>query len=197
MAEADAARRHRLRRADRLEALLFSTPSTVFALLDAARDAGVVPLLDGGDCPYTCLYKGQAAATYRHYAPYLVQLHAEARVTDRLLQDGWGSSLGCFVGTSRAPEDLLHHFRRFLFATLPDGRQAYFRFYDPRVLRGFLPTSDGEQLDDFLRDAVDWFIVEGADADQAEVYSRIGGATGAAPRLAGRRVSLLPEPPAP
>jgi hypothetical protein len=177
-------RRRRLLRADRLEALLFSTESSVFALLDAARDPGVVPLLERGDSPYTCLYKGQAAATYRHYAPYLVQLQADALVTDRLLQDGWGSSVGLFLGTSLAPDALCHHLRHFLYVTLPNGKQAYFRFYDPRVMRGFLPTSTGPQLDDFLRNAIDWFVVEGHDPDNAQVYSRVFGARGDEPRLA-------------
>jgi hypothetical protein len=197
VAEHDQARRHRLRRADRLEALLFSTPSQVFALLDAARDTGVLPMLEHGDCPYTCLYKGQAAATYKHYAPYLVQLHRDAQVTDRLLQDAWGSSVVCFLGTSREPADLLHHLRHFLYATLPDGRQAYFRFYDPRVLRSFLPTSSGAQLDDFLRDAIDWFVMESTDPDEARVYSRIAGAREFEARLATDTVPLMREETAP
>jgi hypothetical protein len=197
VAEHDRARRHRLRRADRLEALLFSTPSRVFAVLDAARDTGVLPMLEHGDCPYTCLYKGQAAATYRHYAPYLVELHADARVTDRLLQDGWGSSVGYFLGTSCEPEPLLHHLRHYLYATLPDGRQAYFRFYDPRVMRAFLPTSTGAQLDDFLREVIDWFLIESPDPDEARVYSRIAGAQGHEPRLAADTVPLLATEPAP
>lgn len=183
-------RRRRLLRADRIEALLFSTGSTVFALLDAARDPGVVPLLAGGDCPYTSLYRGQSAATYGSYAPYLVQLAPESRVTDRLLQDGWGTSVGLFLGTSLTPEALSHHLRHFLFVTLPNGKRAYFRFYDPRVMRTFLPTCTGEQLDEFLRDAIDWFIVEGNDADSAQVFSRLHGARGFEPRLAFDTVSV-------
>ena len=177
-------------RADRLETLLFSTRSTVFALLDAARDPGVVPLLERGDCPYACLYKGQAAATYRNYAPYLVQLCADADVTDRLLRDGWGTSAGLFLGTSRSAGELCQHLRHFLYVTLPNGKQAYFRFYDPRVMRSFLPTCTGAQLDDFLRGAIDWFVIEGLDPDTAQVYSRVHGARDHEPRLAFDTVTV-------
>ena len=82
----------------------------------------------------------------------LVQLAPDSRVTDRLLQDGWGTSVGLFLGTSLTPEALSHHLRHFLFVTLPNGKRAYFRFYDPRVMRAFLPPCTGEQLDEFLRD---------------------------------------------
>ena len=187
-------RRHRLLRADRLEALLFSTDSTVFALLDAARDPGVVTLLERGDCPYTCLYKGQPGATYRNYAPYLVQLSAEADVTDRLLSDGWGTSVGLFLGTSLTPSALCQHLRHFLSVTLPNGKQAYFRFYDPRVMRAFLPTCTGAQLDDFLRSAIDWFVVEGHDPDTAQIYSRVHGAHGHEPRLAFDTITVAMKP---
>ncbi|MGE5864531.1 MAG: DUF4123 domain-containing protein [Rhizobacter sp.] len=183
-------RRERLKRADRLEALLFSTPSSVFAVLDAARDTGVVPLLATGDCPYACLYKGQSAATFAAYAPYLVQLLPDSAVAERLLQDAWGTSVGYFLGSSLDGTALCHHLRHFLYATLPDGRKAYFRFYDPRVMRAFLPTSSLDQLDDFLREAIDWFVIEGANADTAQVFSRVQGAQGHEPRLASDVVSL-------
>ena len=42
--------------------------------------------------------------------------------------------------------ELRKHFRQFLLAALPDGKQVYFRFYDPRVLRVYLPTCTPEEI---------------------------------------------------
>ena len=38
------------------------------------------------------------------------------------------------------------HLRRFLTVTDEQRRRLYFRYYDPRVLRVFLPACDGSQL---------------------------------------------------
>jgi hypothetical protein len=46
-----------------------------------------------------------------------------------------------------------------------DGKLLYFRFYDPRVLRRFLPTCDAEQLRQ-LFGPIDAFVMEGDDPHQ-------------------------------
>jgi hypothetical protein len=167
----DADRQARTARATHLEQLLFAPGTAVFALLDAARDTGVPKLLETGDCPYACLYTRQAAATYRAYAPYLVQLSRGTRVLHTLLTLAWGHGIGYFVGTHSNGEALATHLRKFLFVDLPHtGRKAYFRFYDPRVMRSFLPTCTGEQLDDLLRDQVAWLLMEDPDAGHAQSF---------------------------
>ena len=42
------------------------------------------------------------------------------------------------------------HLRHFLEVQLPDGKQVYFRFYDPRVLRVFLPTCTADEINQFF-----------------------------------------------
>ena len=37
------------------------------------------------------------------------------------------------------------HFRTFLVVALPDERRVHFRWYDPRILRAYLPTCTGEE----------------------------------------------------
>jgi hypothetical protein len=43
-----------------------------------------------------------------------------------------------------------------------DKEELYFRFYDPRVLRIFLPTCDEDQLNEFFG-PVDYFVCEDED----------------------------------
>jgi len=186
------------RRAAALADLLFTQRCKVFALLDAARDSHVVRLLEQGDCEYACLYKGQAAETYKAYAPYFVKLARDAHVTTALLTQGWGQSTGYFFG-SLANEGSIHtHLRKFLFATLPSGKRAYFRFYDPRVIRVFLPNCKQPQLDDFFRDELDWILVEDPDPAFALVYGRPTAAElnllGLDTRLTFSRIDLDREP---
>jgi hypothetical protein len=55
------------------------------------------------------------------------------------------------------------HFRRLVMAQLPDGKMVYFRFYDPRVLRAYLPTCTPKELEAVFG-PVERFILEGEDA---------------------------------
>jgi len=54
------------------------------------------------------------------------------------------------------------HLRKWIYQTI-DGREYFFRFYDARVLRKYLPTCDEDQLIEFFG-PVDRFIV-GGDAE--------------------------------
>lgn len=121
-------------------------PSRVFALVDAAADGAIHPALLGADCPWLCLYRGNAAITMAEVAPYLVHLTPSARFTRWLLERGWGRSWGVFAVAAVPIDQLQAHFRRLVMARLPDGRSVFFRFYDPRVLRVYLPTCTEEEL---------------------------------------------------
>lgn len=118
-----------------------------YALLDAARDERIYPALLAADCNWACLYRGDAAARMAEVAPYLVELERNAQFTRWLLHHGWGKSWGIFVTAIAGLEVLRAHFRKFIMAQLPDGRSVYFRFYDPRVLRAYLPTCTDEELE--------------------------------------------------
>jgi hypothetical protein len=51
------------------------------------------------------------------------------------------------------------HLRQFLLVQDERGNQQYFRFYDPRVLRVYLPTCDAAETQQFFG-PIDRFIVE-------------------------------------
>ncbi len=127
-------------------ALPVAAPSHVFALIDAAADNAIYPALLAADCPWLCLYRGNAAITMAEVAPYLVHLEPSARFTRWLLQNGWRRSWMVFAIAAVPIDRLQAHFRRLVMARLPDGRNVFFRFYDPRVLRVYLPTCTEEEL---------------------------------------------------
>jgi hypothetical protein len=67
-------------------------------------------------------------------------------IRGRLWSDPWG----VFAVTDADLGTLRRHFRRFLRVLDPSGQQMYFRYYDPRVLRAFLPTCSPGQLREFF-----------------------------------------------
>jgi hypothetical protein len=141
----------------------------VFSLIDAARDEQIYPALLKADCEWLCLYRGDAAMTMAEVAPYLVELDPQAQFTSWLLEKGWGNSWCVFLHASVAIERLQAHFRRLVMAQLPDGRMVYFRFYDPRVLRAYLPTCTPEEAATVFG-PVERFLVEPEDDDGMIVF---------------------------
>ena len=118
----------------------------LYALLDAACEPSVLKVLFESKEQYQSLFEGQQGAQLAHFAPYLVRLPAESPFIASLVEQGWGKNWGIFVTCQETLEDLRRHFRHFLMVKLPDRKQAYFRFYDPRVLRLYLPTCTAEEI---------------------------------------------------
>jgi hypothetical protein len=106
-------------------------------------------ILEGG-AQYESLYEGWSKAQLALFAPYLVSLPPQSKVLEKLVAGGWGKSWGVFLTCNWGFADLRHHLRHFLMVKLPDEKQVYFRFYDPRVLRVYLPTCTPEELYQFF-----------------------------------------------
>ena len=134
----------------------------VYAILDAARDVRIYPALLDADSDYCCLYRGDLAQELAEVAPYLVTLEPQAPFTPWLLSHGWGGSWGVFLASSAPLEVLRRHFRRFLMVYDEAGKPLYFRYYDPRVLRVYLPTCNATELDTVFG-PVKRYCVEGED----------------------------------
>jgi uncharacterized protein DUF4123 len=147
---------------------IFQPPSRTFAVLDAARDERIYPALITADCEWACLYRGDAAARMAEVAPYLVELHPLANFTAWLIETAWGNSWGVFLNTPLPLERVQAHLRRFLMARMPDDKVVYFRFYDPRVLRVYLPTCTPEESAAFFG-PITRYVVEG---DEPFIFER-------------------------
>lgn len=130
---------------------LFGEPDThVFALLDGASVEGLLDRLYGDEPEFICLYRGRLAPDIAEVAPYLVELRAEQPFAQWVLENCWGNHWGIFVASHEGIRTLRQHFRRFTMVQDPDGKFLYFRFYDPRVLRVFLPTCEPAELAEFF-----------------------------------------------
>jgi hypothetical protein len=126
-------------------------------------------LLDGARCndalddtlqqapKHMSLYKGRSEENLASVAPYLIDVNTTFE--QWILKNGWGKSWGYFLESELPFEAVYSHFRKFLIVENEDFTQFYFRFYDPRVIRLFLPTCDTKQLQAFL-DPLDLLISE-------------------------------------
>jgi hypothetical protein len=141
----------------------------LFALLDAARSERIVPMLRHAIDEYDSLYDGVTRDTMEDHAPYLVRFCEGSSLLPRLTAGGWGNAWGIYGRSAAKWSELRAHFRRLLVVTREsDGLPMYFRFYDPRVFRVFLPISTPRQRASFFG-PVGQFMVEGPDG-KARVF---------------------------
>lgn len=117
----------------------------VWAVLDGARDARIHAALRDSRLEFRCLYSGKLHPALEAAAPQLVELLPGHRFTERLVDEGFGRAWGVFLRIED-PANLRHHLRKFLKVRDEEGRRLLFRWYDPRVLRVYLPTCTADEL---------------------------------------------------
>lgn len=140
--------------------------SPIYVILDAARIFGELDTAQKLQTKFLSLYKGQSEELLSAVAPYLFHYQPNSEFANWLGDKGWGNAWGVFIQSNESLESLQTHFRRFLMVKTEDGRELYFRFYDPRVLRFFLPTCDTGQLQEFFG-PVDSYLLEDEDPNFA------------------------------
>lgn len=118
----------------------------VWMVLDSARDPRIFSLLLASYLEYSCLYSGVLPVSLENAAPYLVHLEFEERRTRYLLEQAWGNSWGIFLKCDTRLQTLRTHLRSLLTVRHPSGGKLLFRYYDPRVLRLYLPTCSSGDL---------------------------------------------------
>ena len=135
----------------------------VWMILDAARDPKIFGAVDGTYLEKCCLYAGHLPWQLKMAAPYLVQLRKDDSFTSLVLEQGWGNSWGVFLRTDTDLRSLRKHLRGFLRVRGPQGERMVFRYYDPRVLRVYLPTCTPEELRT-VYGPIAQFVLESKDA---------------------------------
>jgi hypothetical protein len=172
---------------DRVIEAIWPSPSnsalSVWAILDCARDDRIYPALRTSQLDYLSLYSGRLHPAVEAAAPHLIELAPTYRFTPKLIEMGWGQSWGVFVRTEDGA-NLRGHLRKFLRVQDHTGRTLIFRYYDPRVLRVFLPTCQPEELSTFFG-PIHSYLVESGDGGRSLIEYRFDGL-----RLTQRQVVL-------
>jgi len=128
------------------EQLFFLSRTQVFAVLDGAAIPTLLKKIYEYEPKFYCLLWGWTDLPPKLVAaaPYLVQLEKDSEFTQWALS-GYGQHWGIFAVTRVELRALRGHFRDLLQVQDEHGRNLWFRFYDPRVLRVYLPTCNAEE----------------------------------------------------
>ena len=172
----------------RLLTLLRTKYQPLYAIIDAARDIRIPALLTQSKEEQQSLYEGVEGDKLAQVAPYLVRAEKDSLLLASLVFEGWGNSWGVFLSCPGEFQQVRQHLRHFLEAQLPDGKQVYFRFYDPRVLRVFLPACTAEETNQFFG-TIKHYLMEDEQPDKLLQFDNTGH--GADKKL----IPLLPPEP--
>ena len=145
-----------------------------YAILDAARRSEVAIKPYEFQSQWVSLYKGEPEEALYDVAPYLLHLGDEQGENKELCQwieeELWGDSCGIFIYSDSDLDTLFRHFQEFIIVSDEAGTPLYFRFYDPRVLRIYLPTCTSDELITFFG-PVTAFVMEGEMPEQKICFS--------------------------
>lgn len=133
---------------DRLRERFEQPDFSLFAILDACGEPRVPAMANQLQDRAVSLFSDRPDQDYWAIAPYLadVDLDLFEWIVDQL----WGTPWGVFLYSTQDLETLHKHFRRFLNVRGPDGKEMYFRYYDPRVLPAFLSSCDQVEAKSFF-----------------------------------------------
>ena len=131
---------------DALRQALFRDDTRLFAVLDGASIPDLPQKMYDAGVRRECLFQGDLDAAMVHAAPYLVFLPPGDRFSDWVVNEGAGKHWGIFAHSRHSMNELRRHFQGLVSVYDERAKQLTFRFYDPRVLRKFLPTCTPEEL---------------------------------------------------
>jgi hypothetical protein len=143
---------------------------SLYAILDAARDPLILARLLDCDEVFQSLYEGTKGEELAAVAPYLVAFPRGSAFLETIVRHGWGNSWGVYLTCDEPFNEVRKHLRHFLMVQLEGETQVYFRFYDPRVLRVFLPTCTPQEMTQFFGPIRQW-LLEGADPAEIQMFS--------------------------
>jgi hypothetical protein len=137
----------------------------VWMIVDSARDRRIFGLLL--ECFYsthTSLFATPLPPQLEPVSPYLVPLDYDDKKTRKFLTNAWGNHWGVFLRCDTSQERLRRHLRSFVSVRDPGGKRLLFRYYDPRILRTYLPTCTKSELE-YIFGPIECFWTESKNPD--------------------------------
>ena len=127
-----------------------------------------------------CLFRGELDPELAQTAPYLALLPEQSPFAKLMFDQGIGNHWGILAQSKDDFRTLRMHFRKFLMVWDSDGKPLHFRYYDPRVLRVYLPTCNTDELAAVFG-PVSAYFAEGETSDVLLRFDFSGAALGRQP----------------
>lgn len=147
---------------EKLKTNLFSDNTRLFCVLDGAAVPDLPQKLFELNAPSFCLFGDEPEPDVLYTAPFLVHLAPDSEFADFVLAESFGRHWGIFLHTRHSINEMRGHFGALLTVYDEQARPMLFRYYDPRVLRRFLPTCNAAELKTFFG-KVETFFAEDAE----------------------------------
>jgi hypothetical protein len=144
-----------------------------YMLVDGASAAALIDHLYDDKADFACLISGALEPDMQEVAPYLVVLRDGHPFGEWILNYALGEHWGVVLRASLQLEDLARRYRKLLHVRGADDEPLFFRYYDPRVLRSYLPTCMDAEVAAWF-DGVDHYLVEAEVADRLLRFSTDG-----------------------
>ncbi|HEY0429898.1 MAG TPA: DUF4123 domain-containing protein [Pyrinomonadaceae bacterium] len=145
---------------EKLKQHLLSERTKLFCVLDGASVPDLPVRLYEMRPPNYCLFSGELATDMAYVAPYVINLLPNHKFTDWVLNESFGNHWGIFAHSLYSIKEMRRHFRSLVSVYDEHGNPLTFRFYDPRVLRRFLPTCNAGELKTFFGKIERYFAEE-------------------------------------
>jgi hypothetical protein len=164
-----------------IEGIVFAQASlNVYAVIDGAATPALRARIAESDCLSACLNRGELPPDVAAASPWLIQLERDAPISAWFLREGWGQGWGIIALSAMDVATMRRHLRTFMIVGLPDGRLVHFRWYDPRILRAYLPTCDAKEAA-ILFGPISRYLTEGDEPNSLLQFMRTDDGAGVTP----------------
>jgi hypothetical protein len=139
-----------------------SSSASLYAVVDACQASALIELASRQyGQPKRMLFRGKAAALeeVESFAPFFIPIDVESDLLEYLITY-FGTNFGVLFTSNAEPVKVFRHLRKIFVVEDDKGQEHFFRFYDPRVLRVYLPACTRDELRKFFG-PIDAFCIEG------------------------------------
>lgn len=143
----------------------------LYGIVDSARNDEVFRFFLNGEFNYKSLFEETKDLQLYGVSGFLVECKKESQLFNWMTTKAWGNCSCLFLITKVSFDEILAHFQQFNRVYLEDDEEVFFRFYDPRVLRAYLPTCTKTELDIFFG-KVENFIFEDKDYNVLNAFKK-------------------------
>lgn len=142
------------------------------SILDAARDYMRIGMARIVSHQFANLFIGEKGERLDHVAPHMFTCDGGGTLEHMTLSGERPDEVGIVAESDTDFPTVFKHFRRLLTVVRErDHKRVLFRFYDPRVLRAFLPVCTTQELSQFFG-PVQTFRCQGDDPGAVLSFSR-------------------------
>lgn len=132
--------------AQKLKNYLFSETTRLYCILDGASVDDLPMRLYETNTPNYCLFRGELEPDVLYAAPYVAVLLPGSAFSEWVFKECSGNHWGIFAHCRYSLKEMRRHCRALVNVYDEKGNPMIFRYYDPRVLRKFLPTCTNDEI---------------------------------------------------